>query len=232
MTQQMALNMTLRLENSFDNFYVSEINRETVDALRATLMDSGFQVFYLYGEDESGRTHLLEAACLMAQQRRERFVYLPLNEVANDDPATALRGLENCQLVCLDAVDAVLNNPEWEEQLFHFYNRARERDIVLLLSADSAPAQLEMSLSDLRSRLGASLVYRIYALDDDSKKQCLQLRAQHLGLAMPGEVAEHIMRRADRTMNALCEVLDRLDRASLAAHRRLTIAFVKQVMNW
>lgn len=232
MTQQMALNMTLRLENSFDNFYVSEINRETVDALRATLMDSGFQVFYLYGEEQSGRSHLLEAACLMAQQRRERFVYLPLNELMYEKPRSVLQGLQNCQLVCLDAVDAVLHMPEWEEQLFHFYNRARERDIVLLFGADAAPAQLKMQLSDLRSRLGAALVYRIYALDDDSKKQCLQLRAQHLGLAMPGEVAEHIMRRADRTMSALTEVLDRLDKASLAAHRRLTIAFVKQVMNW
>lgn len=230
--QQMALNMTQRLENNFDNFYVSDINRETVDALRASLMANGFQVFYLYGEEQSGRSHLLEASGLVTEQRDERFVYLPLHELVTEDPKEVLDGLEDCQLVCLDNVQAIVGNKRWEEQLFHFYNRALEHDIVLLFSADCAPMQLGLGLSDLTSRLGAALVYRIYALDDESKKQCLLLRAQHLGLRMSMEVAEHIMRRIDRTMSALCDVLDRLDRASLEAHRRITIAFVKQVMHW
>jgi DnaA family protein len=47
---------------------------------------------------------------------------------------------------------------------------------------------------------------------------------------LPDEVANFIIQRVPRDMNALFNLLDRLDRASLQEKRKLTIPFVKQVL--
>jgi DnaA family protein len=49
---------------------------------------------------------------------------------------------------------------------------------------------------------------------------------------MTDDVAGFIMRRAPRRLGDLLSILDTLDENSLQAQRRLTIPFVKTVMQW
>jgi DnaA family protein len=49
---------------------------------------------------------------------------------------------------------------------------------------------------------------------------------------MADDVASYIMRRAPRRLGDLLGILDILDENSLQAQRRLTIPFVKTVMDW
>src|SRR3569623_9897 len=51
------------------------------------------------------------------------------------------------------------------------------------------------------------------------------------GNEMPADVASLLMRRCRRDMAALFALLDELDHASLAAQRRLTVPFVKSVLD-
>jgi DnaA family protein len=57
-------------------------------------------------------------------------------------------------------------------------------------------------------------------------------RAEQRGLVMADDVAGFILRRAPRRLGDLLAILDSLDENSLQAQRRLTIPFVKTVMNW
>jgi DnaA family protein len=50
------------------------------------------------------------------------------------------------------------------------------------------------------------------------------------GFELPDETAQYLLRRLPRDMATLCRFLDELDEASLAAQRRLTVPFVKEVM--
>jgi len=58
----------------------------------------------------------------------------------------------------------------------------------------------------------------------------LKLRARHRGLELPEETAQYLLRRLPRDMATLYDWLDLLDVAALAAKRRLTVPFVREVL--
>jgi DnaA family protein len=73
-------------------------------------------------------------------------------------------------------------------------------------------------------------VYKLHALSDDEKLNCLMMRAKRRGIGLSEEVGKYILTHCPRHMGTLFTVLDALDKASLAAKRRLTIPFVKEVL--
>ena len=199
---------------------------DTLDASMLRLMRELFdplQVSIAHGS--------LQAACLRFEQRGEPAVYLPLAEVVEYGPAL-LDNLEQCELVCLDNLDAVAGRADWEEALFHLFNRLRDSGRRLLLSANCSPRELPVGLPDLQSRLTLALVFQLQSLSDEDKLRALQLRASRRGLQLSDEVGRFILTRGTRSMSALFELLERLDQASLQAQRKLTIPFLKATLGW
>ena len=135
-------------------------------------------------------------------------------------------------LVCLDDIQVVLGQPDWEAALFDFYNRAREARCSLLLAGNAAPRRLPVDLPHLRSRLSWGVVFQLGQADDEEKAKILAFRAGRRGLALSPEVATYIVHRAPRRMDELLGVLDHLDRLSLAEQRPLSIPFVKTALHW
>lgn len=228
---QIALPVRLHDEASFGNFLPHPGVAPSLAQLRAGLEAPPFGA-WLHGPAGCGRTHLLQACCHAAEARGQAFVYLPLAELAGAPPAELLAGLESCALLCLDDIDAVADRPDWEEALFHLYNRVQEQRAVLLMAARLPPASLPVALPDLRSRLQALLVLPLAAPDDDALLAALVLRAHGRGLVLEPEVGRYILARAPRAMPALLALLDRLDAGSLAAGRRLSIPFVRECLGW
>lgn len=221
--------MHLRDDATLDNFLALPRVEPLLRALRGQLESDGEAVIYLYGPSGSGKSHLLQASC---HASAGNAVYLPLTELRQYPANEVLHGVEGLARVCLDDIQVVLSDPEWELALFNFYNRARERGCRLVVAGDAAPRVLPVALADLRSRLAWGIVYHLEPGDDDEKAAILQFRAQRRGLALPPGVASYIVGRAPRAMEQLLEVLDQLDRASLAEQRALSIPFVKQVLGW
>ena len=67
--------------------------------------------------------------------------------------------------------------------------------------------------------------------DEADRAAALQLRAGHRGLDLPDETALYLLRRMPRDMASLYALLDRLDLEALRAKRRLTVPFVRDVLN-
>ncbi|MGD8615149.1 MAG: DnaA regulatory inactivator Hda [Gammaproteobacteria bacterium] len=228
MGEQLSLGLQLKATARFSNF-VAGPNGELLAQLRQTAHGRGEAFFLCWGGPNSGKTHLLQASCHEAAAGHRRAAYLSLRDHARLSPAL-LEGWEQLDLVCLDDVDAVAGSAAWEEALLHLYNRIRESGSSLVVSADAAPAQLSLSLPDLRSRLGWGVVYQLKPLNDSQRMKALQLRARQKGCEMPDETAAYLLRRLPRDLPALFDLLERLDEASLAAQRKLTVPFVKSVL--
>jgi DnaA-homolog protein len=232
MSAQLALNLRLRDSASFANFHPAR-NAEAVDCLRRAL-DSlatatpAERVIYLWGPAGSGRTHLLQAACHHAQAIGLSYSYVPLQEALHLTPAS-LDDLDAASLVCLDDTQAIAGKRAWEVGVFALAERLRARNGLLLAAADAPPAQLNLMLPDLVTRLTWGPVFPLHTLEDDEKLAALQLRASRLGLELPAEVARYVLARHPRDMNSLFAWLERVDRQSLAAQRRLTIPFVRDL---
>jgi DnaA family protein len=224
---QLPLGVTLRNPRSFENF-VSGPNGAAVAAVRALLIPGAVGVVYLWGGAGCGKTHLLEACCGDPTLHGRPVAYLPLKD-ARVVPEM-LGGLADAELLCIDDVDSVAGAPVWEEALFHLYNRAEQAGCPVVFSARTAPRTPAWLLPDLVSRLTAAVVWRLRPLPDDQRREVLQLHARDRGFVLGDEVTGYILRRLPRDMASLSEFLERLDRSSLAAQRRVTVPFVRALL--
>ena len=230
---QLPLGVRLRDDATFVNYYPGANAAALGYVERLCEADAGWteSLIYLWGGEGVGRSHLLQAACLRFEQRGEAAVYLPLGEVAEYGPEL-LDGLDQSELVCLDDLDAVAGRADWEEALFHLFNRLRDSGRRLLLAASVSPRELPVQLPDLQSRLTLALVFQLHELGDEDKLRALQLRASRRGLHLTDDVGRFILTRGERSMSGLFELLERLDQASLQAQRKLTIPFLKETLGW
>lgn len=228
--QQLTLNVQLRDDATLENFLAPEMDEVMLNAVGGQLSPGGEPLIYLYGSPDTGKSHLLQAACHHASANPA--MYLPLSDLVAYPPDQVLQGVEAMALVALDDIHVVMGNAAWEEALFHLFNRARENNCHLLVSAQCSPRNLHMDLADLRSRLSWGCVFQLHTLDDAERQSILRFRAQKRGLDLPAEVASYISDRGPRTLLDLLDLLDQLDNASLVEKRALSIPFVKKALNW
>jgi chromosomal replication initiation ATPase DnaA len=162
----------------------------------------------LVGPEGSGKTHLLRAT---AAARGWAVLEGP-----------ALRGLpaRPAAGVALDDADAAAE----EAALFHLLNACAEAGVPLLLAGRAPPSRWAVRLPDLRSRLAAT---PFAALHPPGDALLAALLAKHLAdrqLVLDPGLQAFVLARLPRKAAAMGEAAARLDRAALAAGRRLTRA--------
>ena len=205
-------------------------NQQLVEQLKSLSAGEDKNNLYLWGPAGSGKSHLMQALCNAAAGHELAVVYIPLSESENFTPAM-LEGLENLDLVCLDDVDGIAGNAEWEQALFHLFNRMRDEKTPMVVTACESPRGSSIVLKDLSSRLAWDLVFHIESLNEEESLRALKKRADARGFDLPDEIASYLLRRVSRDMHSLFKLLDGLDRASLVAKKKLTIPFVKNLLD-
>ena len=229
--RQLPLEISLGDHATFDNFFVAEANRQLVDYLTVASGSQRQQYTCIWGSEGSGCTHLLQAICHQADGQSATAFYFPLHNLHEYSPAV-FEGLETFSLVCLDDVQNVARNAEWEVALFSLFNRLRDSGSQLVVAAKASPRQMPIRLPDLLSRLQSGVVFQLHGLHDNDKLLALQLRAGQRGFELSDEVAAYVLQRNDRRMSCLFDLLDQLDQHSLEKQRRITIPLVRDLMGW
>lgn len=227
--RQLTLAVQLRADATFDDF-VPGADRERVELLRAQAegADGGEQQILIYAASGSGKSHLLQAACHARRAAGGRAACLDLAD-ASLEPAV-LSGWDDHALLALDGLDAVVGSAGWEAALMVLLQERRDARQATLIAAARPVAELPVQLPDLATRLSWGPVLALSGLDDAARREALQRRASARGLELPAETLDYLLTRASRNMGQLDALLGRLDRASLAAKRRLTVPFVRTVM--
>jgi len=214
---------------TFD-LYCAGDNGPALAELERVTAGSAARNIYMWGDAGTGKSHLLHAACAAAAAARRRAALVPLAQFNSLAPAL-LESLEDLDFVCIDDVDAIAGRPAWEQPLFHLFNRMRESSRPLVFAARTSPAGCAISLPDLKSRLGWDLVFRLAPLREEERFAALHRRALLRGMEIPDEVLDYLSRRIARDMHSLFHWLERLDRESLSAGKRLTIPFVRELLD-
>lgn len=229
MAQQLPVNFEFRANQTFSDFYPGS-NQEIIYQLQKTTAGTGEPFIFLWGEKGHGKSHLLQACCQDAATFDIRAFYLDL-AAGGATEIGILAGLEDYGLVCLDNVDSLSGRRLWEQPLFNFFNLHRDLKHSLILSASCPPNALGISLPDLLTRLNWGLTLKIQTLDDNDKIAALTHKAQQMGFEIAPLAARFLLTRYDRDLPSLWLMLDKLDKASLAAQRKLTIPFLKAVLD-
>ena len=196
------------------------------EQLQALATQPGGDWLFLAGPAGVGKTHLLLATCAAAEAAGRRAAYLPL-AAAVGRLREALDALEGNDVLALDGLQAIAGARDDEIALFDVHNRARAAGTTVIYAARDNPESLALALPDLRSRLSQCARIALAPLDEAGRREVLRQRAQRRGLVLEDLALDWLLRRVDRDLAGLTAVLDRLDQASLAAQRRITVPFLR-----
>jgi DnaA-homolog protein len=223
--EQIPLDVQLADHAVFDTWLAGD-NGALVHALRQVVEERGFNVCWLWGGPESGRTHLLQACVNEAYRHRLRTAYLPVGSGSELVPGM-VENMDGLDVVCIDDIDAIAGHDEWEQAFFGLFEGLRQHGSRLVMAAGKSPLHCGFELPDLVSRFSSGATFRVHPLSDDDKIRAMQLRAGWRGLEMPDDVAHFLFARVARGNCFLFDLLDRLDKKALAEQKRLTIPFVR-----
>lgn len=230
MSKQLPLPIHQIDDDTLENFY-SDNNLLLLNSLRKNFIQVQQPFFYIWGAESAGKSHLLKACSNYFLSLQRNGIYIPLSKSEYFSPEV-LDNLEHQELVCLDDLQAVMGNHEWELAIFDLMNRVKESEnTLLLISADQSPASLNIALPDLASRLTWGEIYQLNPLNEQQKVEVIKRNAYQRGIELPDETANFLLKRLDRDIKSLFDTLTLLDKASLQAQRKLTIPFVKETLS-
>jgi DnaA-homolog protein len=226
--RQLHLRIELRNEPTLSE-YVPGANAEAVAAVSAMASGREEPFLFLFGNTGTGKTHLLQAACLAAAQASRRASFVPLG-IEGLEPSL-LDDLERQDLVAIDDIQTIAGRTDWEVALFDLFNRMREHGRSLLVAAQTTPDTLPLGLADLRSRLQWGPRYCLQPLDDLGCERLLLDTASRRGLRLGHESVRFIMNHHARDPASLLALLASIDSLSLQEQRQPTIPLIRRAMD-
>ena len=214
---------------SFESFLAGN-NQQVVDSLKNTASGKHTAFLYVWGNKGTGKSHLLQASCGHASQHNLKPVYIPLSEHTKLSP-DILSGLETLDLVCIDDVDSIAGDVEWERAFFNLYNSILETKKSLFATSIKSPFGNAIALPDLKSRLASGVTYHLKYLAEDERLSAVKQRAEKRGLELSDEVLDYLSRHVARDMHTLFNWLDRMDEATLVSKKKLTVSLLRQLLD-
>jgi len=218
--KQLLLDIHPQPVPSLDNFVVGE-NAELVARLSLLAEPRVFEQIYLWGPPGSGRSHLLRGVLALAKIRARPVQWIDAALLDDELPT------EPDSLLILDDVEAL--NEAAQIALFRTFNAARLAGLTLLLAGAEPPLRLRLR-EDLRTRIGATLVYEVKPLSDRDKADALSRHARGRGMSVDAGLIDYLLHHGRRDLPSLLAVLDLLDRTSLELQRPLTLPLLREVL--
>ena len=215
---QLPFDLPHRIALGRDDFLVAEANSTAV-ALIDQWPDWPTPLAMLVGPAGSGKTHLGEV-----WRAASRATLVSVEALEDAD----LPALISAKAVLLEDIDRL--PPSAETALFHLINLIKEEQGHLLLTAKVGPAQLDVSLPDLTSRLRAAVTADIGVPDDMLLAAVLEKLFQDRQLPVSQATIRYLTLHMDRSIAAARTLVGEIDKAALAGKRRITVPLVANVL--
>ncbi len=203
-----------------EDFVVSESNKIAHDTILnwPNWPSNGFLV---YGDKKVGKTHLAHIF-----RHRAKAVFVDQENLQQLDQFS--RFIQKDSAFIID--DAHTFVPRYQTQLFHLCNMIKEKEGYVLWTADRPAQAWDVQLKDLTSRLLAFPAVRIPQPEDALLEALLVKKMSELQIETNQSVSSFILTHTERSAEFLITFLEKLNRLSLSEKRKVTIPFIKEVM--
>ena len=223
--EQLLLPVSVSEHMVFESFYPGP-NLEIYQALQANVQKS----LWISGVQSSGKTHLLQATFQRCIRLSKSSLYIPMREFDQFSPEI-LDDLEQLHLICIDDIEFILGNQAWERKLLDLYERIQTTDTHLVVASHDSPKGINFFLPDLASRFSMSLIHQLEMLSETEILSDIQMHAELRGFNLPKVSVNYLLKRVERNVGSLIDIIEILDYESLSKQRKLTIPFIKNILN-
>ena len=225
---QLMLNLGPRLDAQLSDF--AGPGWSAIISAIYDLLTGNHDRCFVYGEPDTGKTHLLAAACESYNEQGFKAILLSLRELIRTNKPDCLESLEHYDLIALDDIEVIQGFIEWQEALFHLLNRATTSETKILLAARLRPSALGLHLADLVSRLNQAACFCIPNGEDSHDREALLLAALgRRNLNLEPEITRYLLQKGPHRTGLLLKHLSFLENSALQQQKRLTLQFVKQL---
>lgn len=221
MSQELQYTFSIQSHVSFreEDYIVSSCNAEAFQWVTQwpEWGDSVYNRFtFLSGDFFSGKTHL---ASIWQKYSDATFIdhEFILQKQYVDKKANYI--LENLELT-----------QEFEVELFHFINYMMDSGKYLVITSRVAPTNIKFGLKDLESRLKAFSLLRIKEPDDELVTQVMIKYFSDHQISIGHEAVKFLKTRVERSYKELFSVLDLLNKESLGQQKKISINFIKDIL--
>jgi chromosomal replication initiation ATPase DnaA len=215
--EQLVFELPHRAAMGLEDFLVSDSNAAAVNLIDRW-PDWPIGAAVIAGAKGSGKTHLANVWLSRAGARAFEASKITRDSVPNVASSGAVL-IEDIQNVADEAA------------LFHLLNLVREQRLQILLTTDTAPGDLAISLPDFRSRLKALPLATIDPPDDALLRAVLVKLFADRQLSVEPHLVDYVIVRMERSMLAAERFVAEADRRALVLQRRVTRAIAAAALD-
>lgn len=117
-----------------------------------------------------------------------------------------------------------------EAAFFHLLNAVRSAGSTILITTSSSPAHWPLQTPDLLSRFRAATIAELGLPDDDLLRAVAVKLFADRQIAIEPQVVDYLLPRVERSLPALADLVDRLDKAALARKGPVTRPLAADVL--
>tara|TARA_B100000614_G_C14560027_1_gene496894 strand:+ start:4246 stop:4947 length:702 start_codon:yes stop_codon:yes gene_type:complete len=219
---QIPINFSFCNKKALEN-YISGGNEHLIDALKAFARDNLGQLIYLCGKKSTGKSHLCRATFDIINDTKiyvDQSSYDMLSDI----------DISDINYLILDDFEVLLEKDNSEDLLFYYINEFILANKSVLISTIKPIEDINFTKNDLKSRLKSNLIFNIKEISDEEKIRVVKKITEDIGWTIEENVCQYIMNHYQRDLFFLCNVLKSLDKNSLVLKRRVTIPFVKNII--
>ena len=212
MPQQLTFDLPSKPALGRDAFFVSPSNALAVQKIEKW-KEWPRNRMVLVGPSGSGKTHL---AHVWAAEVGAKIVR------AKDIFQDRIETFAACRFLVLEDVEMAIGNEDREVALFHLYNMLDASGASLLMTSRRPPARWNGVLPDLKSRLSSVDVVTMQAPDDGLLSALLVKLFKDRQIVINADLVGYLVKRMDRSADAIHQTVASLDRLSLESKRPIT----------
>ena len=220
--KQLIFPFSLDKKSSISKFFVPLGSENLVKTLSIKDGDD----IVIFGKKGVGKSHLLQSMCNDHSSDSFFVTYIPLREAIKLQPEL-LDGLESLDLICIDDLENIASNKEWQVACFNLINRCSESGCRLIFSCMEGEDKF---FPDLLSRLKKMTNYKINPTPDAQLAEALKFIASNLRIPIEEREIKFLLSTYSRDLSELIVSLKRIDSFSMELKRKITIPLIKELL--
>jgi DnaA family protein len=230
--KQLIFPFQINHKASFDSFFCSPDNQNLMTRLADIVSSPDTSELIIHGEEGSGKSFLMQAICNELSSAEKQFAFIPMKKAFNMG-VEIFQNLGSLDAVCIDDLQLILANQDWETALFNLINECQQSNCSLMLSlGGTQPLDESVMLPDLLSRIKRMEFIALHAVQDEFFNQAIDFVAQQLDIKIEEAELEFLLKHQTRIFSLLVENIITLDNQAASLKRKITIPLIKETLNF